>query len=317
VKFVDKPFDLPYNGDNENRKRVVNKMSKIAIMTDSNSGITQKKAAELGVSVLPMPFIIDGKEHYEGMDLTIKRFYEMQVGGADIVTSQPSQASVMEMWDELLKEHDEVVHIPMTAALSESCNTAKLLARDYEGKVHVVDNARISVSLRQSVLDAIELNKRGKSAVEIKKILEADKFNASIYFMVDNMKYLKKGGRITPAAAMIGSVLNIKPVLTFQGGKIDRFAKPRGVAVAKAAIMDAIKKDIKTRFPNSAKPSKMNLVLIYSGGKSAIEVFQKEVEAAFPGFAMHTDPVSLSVATHTGPGIIALGCIPKMEYDNV
>jgi len=293
-------------------------MSKIAIMTDSNSGISQKLAPQAGVHVLPMPFIIDGKEHYEGMGLTRKMFYEKQVGGADIVTSQPSQAAVLDMWDALLKEHDQVVHIPMSSSLSESCNTAKMLAREYEGRVQVVDNARISVSQRQSVLDAVELAKRGKNAAEIKKILEHDKLNASIYLMVDTMTYLKKGGRVTPAAALIGTVLNIKPVLAFQGGKIDRFGKARGAAQAKAMIIDAIKMDMKTRFAKSATPSKMWLAMIYSGGKTAIEVFRKEVEAAFPDFPIHVvDPVSLSVATHTGPGMVALACIKKMEYDNV
>ena len=288
-------------------------MSKVAIMTDSNSSITQDEARALGVSVLPMPFIIDGKEFFEGEGFTHDMFYEKQLADSDIKTSQPSPGSVVDMWDSLLKEYDEVVHIPMASGLSESCNTAKMLAQDYNGKVHVVDNKRILITQRRSVLDAVELSKRGKSGDEIKKYLEKDGPNSGIYLMVNTMKYLKKGGRVSPAAALIGTLLNIKPVLTFKGEKIDRHAKARGVAQAKKEIIDAVKADLAAMFPSGVSPDKVWLEMAYSYDLNAHEEFQKEVEAAFPGYPIYVAPLSLSIATHTGPGVIALAYTKKMD----
>ncbi|MGN1078365.1 MAG: DegV family protein, partial [Candidatus Gallimonas sp.] len=200
-------------------------MANVKIVTDSNSGITQAEAEKLGISVLPMPFLIDGEEYFEDLNLSQKEFYEHLQGEASVSTSQPAVGSVTELWDELLKDGGEILHIPMSSGLSESCHTAESLAKEYGGKVHVVDNQRISVTQKRSVYDAIALRDRGKSAEEIKKILIETKFDSSIYISLDTLKYLKKGGRLTPAAALIGTILRIKPVLTIQGEKLDAFKK--------------------------------------------------------------------------------------------
>jgi len=285
-------------------------MSKIAIMTDSNSGITQEEGKRLGIRILPMPFIINGEEFFDGAGLTHDMFYEKQMADADITTSQPSPASVTDMWDELLKEYDEVVHIPMASGLSESCNTARMLAEDYNGKVHVANNKRILITQRRSVLDAVELAKKGLSGMEIKDYLEKDSPNSAIYLMVNTMKYLKKGGRVSPAAALIGTVLGIKPVLTFKGEKIDRHAKARGVAQAKKTIIEAVKTDLEAR--GIASNDKVWLDMTYSYDLNAHLEFEKEVKAAFPGFEIYFTPLSLSIATHIGPGVLALGYTKKM-----
>ena len=223
-------------------------MRKIAIMTDSNSGITQKEGQELGITVLPMPFTIGNENYYEDINLTQEEFYKKLLNNDDIITSQPIVGEILDVWNKLLNEYDEIVHIPMSSGLSGSCATASMLAEDYDGKVEVVNNQRISVTLRQSVMDAIHLAKIGKSAKEIKEILEAKKFDSSIYIMVDTLKYLKKGGRVTPAAAAIGTILNLKPVLQIQGEKLDAFAKARNMKQAKRIMTEAMKKDMETRF---------------------------------------------------------------------
>ena len=223
-------------------------MNKIAIMTDSNSGITQKEAEVLRIRVLPMPFLIDGETFFEEISLTQEQFYERLAQDVDISTSQPSPEDVTKAWEELLEENESIVYIPMSSGLSGSCQTAIMLADDYEGKVQVVDNQRISVTQRQSVLDAIELAKEGKTAVQIKEILEANKFESSIYIMLDTLKYLKKGGRITPAAAALGSALRLKPVLQIQGEKLDAFSIARTKKQGVSKMLAAIEEDIKTRF---------------------------------------------------------------------
>ncbi|MDE7259039.1 MAG: DegV family protein, partial [Lachnospiraceae bacterium] len=200
---------------------------KIAIVTDSNSGITQAQAKELGIYVLPMPFMINNETYYEDITLTQEEFYRRLAEGADVITSQPTPESVMNLWDELLQDYDEIVHIPMSSGLSGSCQSAIMLAQDYEGKVEVVNNQRISVTQRQSALDALQLSKQGMNARQIKDFLEQDKFNSSIYIMLDTLYYLKKGGRITPAAAALGTILRLKPVLQIQGDKLDALAKAR------------------------------------------------------------------------------------------
>ncbi len=223
-------------------------MSKVAVITDSNSGITQSQAKELGIFVLPMPFFINEETYFEDISLTQEQFYEMLKGGAEIHTSQPSPDSVMKLWDQVLKEYDEIVHIPMSSGLSSSCQSAIMLAQDYEGKVQVVNNQRISVTQRQAALDAKLLVSKGMNAREIKDFLEEDKFNSSIYIMLDTLYYLKKGGRITPAAAALGTLLKLKPVLQIQGEKLDAFAKARTTNQGKSIMISAIKKDIETRF---------------------------------------------------------------------
>ena len=283
-------------------------MGKVAIITDSNSGIRQNEAKELGIRVIPMPFYINEELFYEDITLTQEEFYQKLAQNADISTSQPSPADVMELWDELLKNYDEIVHIPMSSGLSSTCETAMMLAKDYEGKVWVVDNQRISVTQRQSVMDAIQLANEGKSAKEIHDKLMEEKLEASIYITVDTLKYLKKGGRITPAAAAIGTVLNLKPVLQIQGEKLDAFAKVRGWKAAKKTMLDAMEKDIKERFAGK----EVHLEAAYTCSEEEAQEWKSEIEARFPGYEIQMDKLSLSVACHIGPGSMAVACCKKI-----
>ncbi len=288
-------------------------MSKIAIVTDSNSGITQSRAKELGIFVLPMPFMINEEEYFEDISLTQEGFYEKLASDANISTSQPSPENVMKLWDELLKEHDAIVHIPMSSGLSGSCQSAMMLSEDYDGKVQVVNNQRISVTQRQSCLDALLLAQKGMSAVEIKDFLENDKFNSSIYIMLDTLYYLKKGGRITPAAAAIGTMLRLKPVLQIQGEKLDAFAKARTANQGKTMMINAIKNDIENRFGGLEHGAEnIWLQIAYTKDIENAEAFKAEIQEAFPGYEIHLDPLSLSVACHIGPGSLALACCRKI-----
>ena len=287
-------------------------MSSIAIVTDSNSGITQAASRELGVFVLPMPFMIDEKTYYEDIDLTQEQFYEKLAAGADICTSQPSPESVMKLWDELLRDHDEIIHIPMSSGLSGSCQSAMMLAEEYDGRVQVVNNQRISVTQRQSCLDAKLLASKGMNAAKIKEVLEADRFNSSIYIMLDTLYYLKKGGRITPAAAAIGTMLKLKPVLQIQGEKLDAFSKARTVSQGKNTMINAVRNDMENRFGGAPDPEKHWISMAYTYNREAGEAFREEVMEAFPGFEIHTDPLSLSVACYIGPGALAVTCSKKL-----
>ena len=280
-------------------------MSKIAIMTDSNSGITQEEAKALGIHVLPMPFLMGEETFFEDINLTQNEFYEKLKGGCSISTSQPSPESVLTMFDTLLREYDEVVHIPMSSGLSGSCETAYMLSQDYDGKVQVVNNQRISVTLRQSVMEAMELAQNGKTAAEIKEILEQDKFNSSIYIMLDTLEYLKKGGRITPAAAALGTILKLKPVLTIQGEKLDAFAKARTSSQGKKIMINAIKNDIEQRFGGI---DKVRLQMAYAYDEAAAAQWKEELEQEFKGMEIVANPLSLSVACHIGPGALAVAC---------
>ncbi len=280
-------------------------------MTDSNSGITQKKGGELGISVLPMPFTIDGETFYEDISLTQEEFYERLAAGADISTSQPTAGDVIDLWKRLLKEYDTVVHIPMSSGLSGSCETAIMLAEDFDGRVQVVNNQRISVTMRQSVLDAVGLAERGRTAVEIREILERERMESSIYIMLDTLKYLKKGGRITPAAAALGTILNLKPVLQIQGEKLDAFTKARNIRQGKRAMIDAMKRDIETRFSDGSEQP-VHLEMAYTFDREAAESFKAEVAEQFPGYDIHIDPLSLSVSCHIGPGALAVACSKKL-----
>ena len=289
---------------------------KIAVVTDSNSGITQKQAKELqyegkALYVLPMPFMINEETFYEDITLTQEQFYEQLAKGADVITSQPTPDSVMKLWDELLQEYDEIVHIPMSSGLSGSCQSALMLAEDYNGKVQVVNNQRISVTQRQSAMDALTLIECGKDAAEIKQFLEEDKFNSSIYIMLDTLYYLKKGGRITPAAAALGTILKLKPVLQIQGEKLDAFAKARTVSQGKSIMMNAIRNDMEKRFGGMDK-DRIWLQLAYTYDLEAANQLKEEVSQAFPGFNIHMDPLSLSVACHIGPGALAIACCVKI-----
>lgn len=277
-------------------------MAKVAIATDSNSGITQAKARELGISVIPMPFFIDEELYFEDITLTQEQFYEKLQSDCTITTSQPAPGDVMDLWDKLLEQYDEVVYIPMSSGLSSSCETAAVLAGDYDGKVFVVNNQRISVPQKSSVLDAIELANQGKSGAQIKDILEEMKLESSIYITVDTLKYLKQGGRVTPAAAAIGTILNIKPVLQIQGEKLDSFAKARGFKQAKMVMLDAVEKDMKERFHGQ----KVHLQAAYTCSEEDALAWKQEIEARFPGYEVDMDKLSLSIACHIGPGSIAV-----------
>ncbi len=285
-------------------------MSKIAIVTDSNSGITQAKGKEMGIYVLPMPFYINGELFLEDITLTQEEFYKRLAQDADISTSQPSPGDVLDLWNKILEEHDELIHIPMSSGLSSSCETAISLSEDYNGRVQVVNNQRISVTQEQSVLDAMKLRDAGKSAVEIKKILEEEKFESTIYITVDTLKYLKKGGRITPAAAALGTVLNLKPVLQIQGEKLDAYAKVRGWKAAKRTMLQAIEKDMKERF--AGKESQLILGTAYTCSKEEAAEWKEEIRSRFPGFEIMESPLSLSVACHIGAGSLAVTCTKKV-----
>ena len=286
-------------------------MKKIAIVTDSNSGITQEMGKSMGIYVIPMPFFIDGELFLEDITLTQEEFYKRLGDNSDISTSQPSPGEVMECWDELLKEYDEIVHIPMSSGLSSTCHAAQSLSQEYEGKVCVVDNQRISVTQKQSVEDAIALRDAGKSAAEIKEILEAEKLQASIYITVDTLKYLKKGGRITPAAAALGTVLNLKPVLQIQGEKLDAFSKVRGWKAAKRTMLKAIEKDLEERF--SEVREDMVLGMAYTCSKEEAQEWKQEIAEKFPEYEIVEGSLSLSVACHIGPGAMAVTCMKKVR----
>lgn len=289
-------------------------MKKIAIVTDSNSGITQAEAETLGIFVLPMPFMVQEETYYEDINLSQKEFYEKLENGEDVVTSQPSPEAVMNLWDELLKEkgYEEIVHIPMSSGLSGSCQSAMMLAQDYEEKVQVVNNQRISVTQRQSAMDAKALAESGKDAKQIKEVLEADKFNSSIYIMLDTLYYLKKGGRITPAAAALGTLLRLKPVLQIQGDKLDAFAKARTSTQGKSIMINAIRNDMNNRFGGADKEN-IWLQIAYSKDEEAALSWKKELSEAFPGFDIQIAPLSLSVSCHIGPGALAVACCKKMD----
>lgn len=284
-------------------------MGRTAIVTDSNSGITQERGKELGIHVLPMPFYINEELYFEDITLTQEEFYEKLTNDADISTSQPSPADVLDLWDKLLKEYDEIVYIPMSSGLSSSCEMAISLSREYGEKVQVVDNQRISVTQSKSVEDAMKLAEEGKNAKEIKEILEAEKRESSIYITVDTLKYLKKGGRITAAAAAIGTVLNLKPVLQIQGGKLDAFAKVRGWKQAKKTMLEAIEKDWQERFMGE----EVYIQGAYTSSKEEAEQWKAEIESRFPNTNVEMRPLSLSVACHIGPGALAVTCTKKMR----
>ena len=281
-------------------------MGKIAIVTDSNSGITQDQARELGISVIPMPFYINEKLYLEGITLSQEEFYEKLKKDETISTSQPSPADLCDLWDKLLRDYEEIVHIPMSSGLSASCSTAMGLAIDYNGRVQVVDNQRISVTQRQSVMDAKMLAEAGKSAAEIKKILTDQKLDSSIYITLDTLKYLKKGGRITPAAAAIGTVLNLKPVLRLKGEKLDAFAKSRGWKSAKKTMIKTINEIRTSEFGDCDGKKDLYLDAAYTGDRKEAQEWLDELHEAFPEFEIRMDPLSLSVACHIGPGARAV-----------
>ena len=291
-------------------------MSSVAIVTDSNSGISQAEGKELGIYVIPMPCLVDGKLYYENVNITKEQFYQFMESDADLTTSQPSPGDVMDLWDKLLKEYDEIVHIPMSSGLSASCSTAMGLAQDYDGKVQVVNNQRISVTMQQSVMDAKHLAATGKSAAQIKEILEKEALESSIYLVVDTLKYLKKGGRITPAAALLGSALNLKPLLQLQGEKLDAYKKVRGMKAAKKNMLDAMKKDVEGRFADYVAKGQLKLHVAYTTDEETAKQWMEEVQNAFPDLTItRMDPLSFSITCHTGPGVLAIAASHALDAE--
>ena len=287
-------------------------MSKVCIITDSNSGITQSESKELGIVVIPMPFYINEVQHFEDIDMTQEEFYEALMDEkTEVSTSQPSPDTIMQTWRENLEEYDEIVHIPMSSGISSSCATAMMLAQEeeFEGKVFVVDNQRISVTQRRSVQQAKELAERGYSAKEIHDILFRDKFQSSIYIMVNTLKYLRKGGRLTPAVAAIGTVLRIKPVLQIQGEKLDSYAKVKTLKQAKTTMLKAIRSDFEKRFSDE----EMEIDIAYTYDKAEADKFKEEILREYPNAKVYMDPLSLSVSCNIGPGAlaVALSNVPK------
>ena len=285
-------------------------MPRVAVMTDSNSGITQDMAKDMGINVVPMPFTIDGTTYYEDVNLTREEFFQMMADGKDIQTSQPSPGDLMRLWDKSLEKYDQIVYIPMSSGLSSSCQNARMIANDYNGKVVVVNNQRISVTQKRSVQDAIELAKNGYDAVRIRDILVRDKFEASIYIMLDTLKYLKKGGRITPAAAAVGTLMRIKPVLQIKGERLDAFSKARTLAQGKSTMINAIHHDIDNLF-GGIDAGNVYMYAVHAQVPAPFAVFKKEVADAFPKYNVEEDRLSLSICCHIGPGALAMGCVKK------
>lgn len=281
-------------------------MSKIAIMTDSNAGINQEEAVKEGVFVLPMPFYINDQVYFEDIDLTQDQFYEKLTAGVDIHTSMPSPGATIDFWNNLLKDFDQIIYIPMSSGLSSSCATAAALAADdFVGKVFVVDNQRISITMKQSVFEARDMAAAGKTAEEIVDALMRDKAMSRIYIQMDTLEYLKKGGRLTPAAAAIGTLLKLKPVLKIYGEKLDSFAKPRSFKQGKQIMMDQIKKDLK-EFLNDPEAKNCRIDIAHTQNYEAALEFRNEVRAEFPNQEVWIDPLSLSVSCHIGPGALAI-----------
>lgn len=287
----------------------------VAIMTDNQSGIFPEEGKKLGVYILRMPFFLDGKQYYENETITAQEFFDRMEHNPDMEfsTSMPPAGEVLSMWKEALKTHDEVVYIPMSSGLSSSCETATLLAQQFDGKVQVVNNQRISLTQRQSVYDAMTLRDQGKSAKEIKDILEAEKFNSSIYIMVGSLDYLKRGGRVTPAAALLGGLLRIRPILQIQGEKLDAFAKARSLKAAKKIMFDALHKDLDGRFKPFVDKKEMEVYISYTHGQpEQVKQWFEEVKTEFSDCNVTQDPLSLSISCHTGPGCLGIGCARKV-----
>ena len=283
--------------------------NKIAIVTDTNSGITQEEAKKLGIYLIAMPFFINDNTYYEGVTLSQEEFFKKLEADENISTSQPSPGTVIELWDNLLKDYDYILHIPMSSGLSSSMETAKMLSSDYDGKVLVVDNKRISVTFRQSILDALYLIEKGLSAKEIQEILEKEALEAIIYVTVDTLKYLEKGGRITPAVAALGSMFNIKPVLLIDGGKLDTYKKVRGLKSAQKAMIEAIKNDIENRF----KGTDYLIQTAYSGDIEQGKKWNETVKQAFPEHDVYNDVLPMSICCHVGPGALGITCVKKIS----
>ena len=286
-------------------------MAKVAIVTDTNCCFTIDEARELGIYMIPMPFIINEEIYYEGVTMSDEEFYKNLVGDVTIKTSQPSPSAIMEVWDEALKEADELVHIPMSSSLSGTYQTSMMLAKEYNGKVQIADLRRIAITMKESVYDGLKLAEQGCNALEIKEKLEADSKNATIYLTIENLKYLKRGGRLTPVAAALGTLLKIKPILTIQDSAIDSFAKARTLAQAKSIMLKATLDDVEARLGGKGRDNKLSIAIVHNGCNETAEEYRKVVQDAFPEQEIFIDKLSLSIAAHTGPGVIAIACIQK------
>ena len=287
-------------------------MKKTAVMTDSNSGITPEEGEQAGIYILPMPVIIDGTTYYENVDITEAQFYEKQASGSEVTSSQPSLEALLEMWTKLLEEYEEIVYIPMSSGLSGSCQSAAGFAGEFDGRVQVVDNCRISVTQLQSVYDAKKLADQGMSAAAIREILEKEALDATIYISVDTLEYLKKGGRVTPAAAALGSILHIKPVMTIQGGKLDAYTKVRGTKAAFRAMCKALRHDLETRLKTLHDSGELVLGMAYTHlPPEEVAHWKEEMAKEFPGETILTGHLMMSIGCHTGPGALAMGAVRK------
>ena len=285
-------------------------MPRVAVMTDSNSGITQMDAKNMGIDVVPMPFTIDDKTYFEDINLTREEFFQMMADGKDILTSQPSPGDLTDLWDKALEKNDQVIYIPMSSGLSSSCQSARMLANDYNGRVFVVNNQRISVTQKRSVQDAMNMAENGYDAKRIRDILEQERLDASIYIMLDTLKYLKKGGRITPAAAAIGTLMRIKPVLQIKGERLDAFSKARTLSQGKTIMINALHHDIDTLF-GGIDADNVFIYAVHAQVPKAFSVFSDEVRQAFPSYDIEEARLSLSICCHIGPGALAMGCVKK------
>ncbi len=291
-------------------------MSKVAIVTDTNSGITQDEASRLGAFLIPMPIIVDDKTYYESIDMDRKKFYKSLSEDAHITTAQPLPLDIIKTWNDVLKEYDSLVYIPMSSSLSRSYETAVMLSREFNDRVYVVNNKRISATQRQSVIDALELSEAGISAQDIRVALEKDTFNSTIYITVNTLKYLKKGGRITPAVAAIGTILKIKPVLQIQGGLLDTFAKVRTTNGAKKIMLNALKDDISNRFTLSNEEDEIMLMIAHTNEDMEAEILRKELFNIYPGYSIYVGHLPLSIACHLGPGALGVGCAKKLKIES-
>lgn len=282
-------------------------MSKVKIITDSNSGLSQAEGEKLGVYIIPMPFTINGEEYLEEINMTQEKFYELLAQNAEVKTSQPSQIYLEELWDKLLKEYDELVYIPMSSGLSATCENAKEYAKKYSGKVYVVDNLRISITQKESVYEAVEMLKRGKTAQEIKDYLEYSKNKQSIYITMGLLKYLKRGGRISPTAALIGDILGVKPILYSRGEKFEKFAIALSMGQAKKKMIQKIKLELETEFKDDYNNGKMVVYIAHTQNMNEALKFKEQIQKELPNLTFRSiDALSLSVSCHIGPGALAI-----------
>lgn len=284
-------------------------MKKTGILTDSHSGITQEEAKKLGIYVLPMPFYINDQCHYEGKDISREEFIELLKNDENVSTSQPSPEAVMNLWDEILKEYEELVYIPISSGLSGSCSTAMAMAQndDYEGKVFVVDNGRVSTPMKQSVLDAIELLNEGCSAKEIKNRLEDAKGKMGIFVAVDDLKYLKKGGRISSSVALVGGMLKVKPILKFDIGTLDSFKNCRGLIKAKTVMIEEVKRIVTTDYAGDFEKGNVHILAASSADEEETKKWVNEIQEAFPGIKVLWDYLPMGITCHIGPGGLGIG----------